>query len=43
VVDQAYTVALLHSPLWDFWQPYVKGYRPNFGAQAAYKFPWMDK
>jgi len=43
VVEMAYTVQLLHPPLYGFWQPYVKGYRPNFGSQSAHKFAWVEK
>jgi len=41
VTEMAYTVALLHGPSWDFWQPHVMNFKPNFGSQAAYEFAWL--
>jgi len=43
VLEMQYTLQLLHPPLWSFWHPYVKNYRPNFGSQSAYESAWLDK
>jgi ABC-type transport system substrate-binding protein len=43
IAEKAWTVELLYRPSWYFWQPYVKGYSPNFGSQADYWAVWLDK
>lgn len=44
IVDNGYAPWIYHAPNFDFWQPYVKNYHPNTGANNE-PFPdtWLDK
>ncbi len=44
IVEQTYTVELLYTPQYWFWQPYVKNFRPNFyNQQSDWRFVWLEK
>jgi len=44
IVEQAYSIAIFRAASYQFWQPYLKGYAPNFGTLGAPQADtWLEK
>jgi peptide/nickel transport system substrate-binding protein len=44
IAEQAYSIAIFRAASFQFWQPYVKGYAPNFGALGTPQpGTWLQK
>ena len=44
IVDQAYSIAIYRAAAYQFWQPHLKGYNPNFGSISVPQVDsWLEK
>ena len=43
LLEQHFTIDVMHAPNWDVTHPYVKGFYPHLGDRVPYQYACLDK